>query len=55
MPGKDGVEIINFIGENAVELITIGAYGHNRIRELILGSTISQVIQKSPIRVLLTS
>ncbi len=54
LPGKEGVEIIKFIEENAVELMVMGAYGHNRLRELLLGSTTSQVIQKSPIPVLLT-
>jgi nucleotide-binding universal stress UspA family protein len=54
MPGKEGEEIIKFIKEDAVELIVMGAYGHNRLRELLLGSTTSQVIQKSPIPVLLT-
>jgi nucleotide-binding universal stress UspA family protein len=32
----------------------MGAYGHNRLRELILGSTTSSVIRKSTIPVLLT-
>jgi nucleotide-binding universal stress UspA family protein len=54
MSGKEGEEIIKFIREGAVELIVMGAYGHNRLRELLLGSTTSQVIQKSPIPVLLT-
>lgn len=53
LPGKEGTEILNFIGEGAVELMVMGAYGHNRLRELLLGSTTSQVIQKSPIPVLL--
>ena len=53
LPGKEGTEILKFIGEGAVELMVMGAYGHNRLRELLLGSTTSQVIQKSPIPVLL--
>lgn len=53
LPGKEGVEIIKFIEEGAVELMAMGAYGHNRLRELLLGSTTSHVIQKSPIPVLL--
>lgn len=55
LPGKEGVEIIKFINEDAVELMVMGAYGHNRLRELLLGSTTSHVIQKSRIPVLLTS
>lgn len=51
--GKEVEEILKFIGEGAVELIVMGAYGHNRLRELLLGSTTSTIIQKSPIPVLL--
>jgi nucleotide-binding universal stress UspA family protein len=54
LSGKESEEIIKFIKEDAVELMVMGAYGHNRLRELLLGSTTSQVIQKSPIPVLLT-
>lgn len=54
MPGKESDEIIKFIREGAVELMVMGAYGHNRLRELFLGSTTSQVIRKSPIPILLT-
>jgi nucleotide-binding universal stress UspA family protein len=54
MSGKEQDEIIKFIREGAVELMVMGAYGHNRLRELFLGSTTSHVIRKSPIPVLLT-
>lgn len=53
LTGKESDEIIKFIREGAVELMVMGAYGHNRLRELLLGSTTSQVIRKSPIPVLL--
>ena len=52
--GKENREIIKFIKEGSVELMVMGAYGHNRLRELILGSTTSSVIRKSTIPVLLT-
>ena len=52
--GKEDREILKFIREGAVEMMIMGAYGHNRLRELILGSTTSFVIRKSPIPVLLT-
>jgi len=52
--GKESDEIIKFIREGAVELMVMGAYGHNRLRELFLGSTTSHVIRKSPVPVLLT-
>jgi len=53
LSGKESDEIIKFILEGAVELMVMGAYGHNRLRELFLGSTTSHVIRKSPIPVLL--
>jgi len=53
LSGKEPDEIIKFIREGAVELMVMGAYGHNRLRELFLGSTTSHVIRKSPIPVLL--
>jgi nucleotide-binding universal stress UspA family protein len=53
MSGKEQDEIIKFIREGAVELMVMGAYGHNRLRELFLGSTTSHVIRKSAIPVLL--
>lgn len=53
LTGKETEAIINFIEEGAVELMVMGAYGHNRLRELLLGSTTSQIIRKSPIPVLL--
>ena len=52
--GREDREIIKFIREGSVELMVMGAYGHNRLRELILGSTTSTVIRKSTIPVLLT-
>ncbi len=53
LQGKETEEIINYIKEGAVELMAMGAFGHNRLRSLIMGSTTSQVIQKSIIPVLL--
>ena len=52
--GKEPQEILKFIGEGAVELMVMGAYGHNRLREWLMGSTTSEIIRKSPIPVLLT-
>jgi nucleotide-binding universal stress UspA family protein len=52
--GKEDREILRFLREGSVELLVMGAYGHNRLRELLVGSTTSQVIRKSPVPVLLT-
>ncbi len=48
-------EIEKYIKENRekIDLITMGAYGESRIKELILGSTTSYIINKSPVPVLL--
>ena len=51
--GKEADDILKFIQEGAVELMVMGAYGHNRLREWLLGSTTSHIIHKSPIPVLL--
>jgi nucleotide-binding universal stress UspA family protein len=53
IPGKESDEIIKYIKEGAVELIVMGAYGHNRLHEFFLGSTTSHIISKSTIPVLL--
>ena len=52
--GKENREILKFIQEGSVELLVMGAYGHNRLRQLFVGSTTSDVIRKSRIPVLLT-
>ena len=54
LPGKEDKELLKFIREGAVELLVMGAYGHNRLRELMVGSTTSAIIRKSTIPVLLT-
>jgi nucleotide-binding universal stress UspA family protein len=54
LPGKEDKELLKFVREGSVELLVMGAYGHNRFRELMVGSTTSSVIRKSPIPVLLT-
>jgi nucleotide-binding universal stress UspA family protein len=54
LQGREDVEMLRFTQEGAVELMVMGAYGHNRLRELFLGSTTSSVIRRSTIPVLLT-
>ncbi|MFO7569102.1 MAG: universal stress protein [Smithellaceae bacterium] len=54
LSGKEPEAILNFINQGSIELMVMGAYGHNRLRQLLLGSTTSQVISKSPVPVLLT-
>jgi nucleotide-binding universal stress UspA family protein len=52
--GKEEKELLRFIQEGSVDLLVMGAYGRNRLRELLVGSTTSVVIRKSTIPVLLT-
>jgi nucleotide-binding universal stress UspA family protein len=54
LKGKEDKELLKFIRGGTVELLVMGAYGHNRLREVFVGSTTSAVIRKSPIPVLLT-
>jgi len=54
LTGKEDKALLKFIREGTVELLVMGAYDHNRLRELLVGSTTSTVIRKSTIPVLLT-
>lgn len=47
-------QLLRLVQGGSAELMIMGAYGHNRLRELILGSTTSSLIRKSAIPVLLT-
>lgn len=52
--GKEEEEILRFTREDSIDLLVMGAYGHSRLRELILGSTTSFVLRRSTVPVLLT-
>ncbi len=45
--------IIGYSKEHDTDLIVMGAYGHSRVRELLLGSTTQYVINHTPCPVLL--
>ncbi len=52
--GSNAAEVINnYCVSNAVDLLVIGAYGHSKIRNLILGSVTTTLIKKSQISLLL--
>jgi nucleotide-binding universal stress UspA family protein len=51
--GDPEEEILQLGKTIGADLIVMGAYGHTRIRELILGSTTSHVIRKASVPVLL--
>ena len=52
--GDPGEEIIAYAEELDSDLIVTGAYGHSKVRELVVGSTTSYVISHAPCPVLLT-
>ncbi len=51
--GDPEVEILDYAAEEGVDLIAMGAYGHGRIIELILGSTTEYVLRNAKVPVLL--
>lgn len=52
--GNADKEITRFSEEGSFNLLVIGAYGHSRIREAILGSTTQHILRLSPTAVFLT-
>lgn len=54
LPGRENKQLISFIKGGAVQLLAMGAYGHNKLRRMLMGSTTSYVIRNSTIPVLLT-
>lgn len=52
-PGTPETLIAKEVGDREIDLLVMGAYGHSRIRTLILGSTTTQVLRHCPIPVLL--
>ena len=47
-------EIVRFLGETGTDLLFIGAYGHSRIIEMVLGSTTEYVLRNAPCPVFLS-
>ncbi|MBI2962896.1 MAG: universal stress protein [Deltaproteobacteria bacterium] len=54
VPGHAPEQIIATIGEQGYDLLFIGAYGHSRIVEMVLGSTTEYVLRKAPCPVFLS-
>ena len=52
--GQPHQRIVDFIGERGHDLLFIGAYGHSRIIEMVLGSTTEYVLRNSACPVFLT-
>jgi nucleotide-binding universal stress UspA family protein len=53
LQGDPETTIANYITEHNISLLLMGAYGHRRIRHLVIGSTTAQTLRSSNIPVLL--
>jgi len=53
IPGNPEQVIANYVESYAINLLLMGAYGHSRIRHLVIGSTTIQLLRSSHIPVLL--
>lgn len=53
LKGNPEEQIIDFVHDQDADLIIMGAYGHSRIREFIIGSVTSSVLFRSTVPVLL--
>jgi len=51
--GHSEKAISNYVDEHDISLLVMGAYGHSRIRHLVIGSTTAQMLRSSHIPVLL--
>ena len=52
-PGTPDAVIAAQVAEHGIDLLVMGAYGHSKIRQLIVGSTTTQVLRSCTIPVLL--
>jgi nucleotide-binding universal stress UspA family protein len=53
LTGNPETEIEKYVADNNIDFLIMGAYGHSRIRHLIIGSTTAQMLRNSHIPVLL--
>jgi nucleotide-binding universal stress UspA family protein len=53
VPGAAEAVIAQTVADRGIDLLVMGAYGHSRIRTMIVGSTTTQVLRKCPVTVLL--
>lgn len=53
LAGEPEKAIANYITQQNISLLLMGAYGHSRIRHLAIGSTTTQILQSSSIPILL--
>lgn len=52
-PSGIGQTIIDFVGDEGADWMVMGAYGHSRLREFILGGTTARILKSMPLPVLM--
>ena len=53
LTGNPEEKMQRYIDNHGIDFLVMGAYGHNRIRHLVIGSTTAQMLRSSRIPVLL--
>ncbi|WGV16555.1 universal stress protein [Fuscovulum ytuae] len=53
LPGQPETALSTFIDEVQLDMLVMGAYGHSRIRSLIIGSTTTEMVRSCKVPVLL--
>lgn len=53
LSGEPEIALADYVGEAHIDLLVMGAYGHSRIRKLIVGSTTTTMLRKCQVPVLL--
>lgn len=53
LPGEPETVLSRYQKDNAIDLLIMGAYGHSRIRRLLIGSTTTAMLRKSEVPILL--
>ncbi|WP_300600988.1 universal stress protein, partial [uncultured Nocardioides sp.] len=53
VPGEPERALARYVGMQNADLLVMGAYGHSRIRHLIVGSTTTTMLRTSAVPVLI--
>lgn len=53
IPGEPEDVISKIVKNEGIDLLIVGAYGHSRIRQFIVGSTTTEMIRTCPISALM--
>ncbi|MCP1727414.1 nucleotide-binding universal stress UspA family protein [Natronospira proteinivora] len=52
-PGEVEETMLGYLADEELDMIIMGAYGHSRIRQFLVGSTTTNLLRKSPVPILL--